>query len=182
MFASASNRQLPMLCSLQPHESVWRVNALIFLGEGRVCVLRIPTSRSNSSHTSEAGGGRDLLVSPGCSLLAVQTLVPEAGAVSSGAAIQASSSAGSSLSARDGRSSSEPPVSVFNCLAPIRETFLKEGFSEEAALMASQGRRPSTLNLYDRRLRLFGEWCVDRSLCPSEVSLGQVADFFTSSV
>ena len=33
------------------------------------------------------------------------------------------------------------------CLAPIRESLIKEGFSEEAALMAAQGRRPSTLNL-----------------------------------
>ena len=56
------------------------------------------------------------------------------------------------------------------CLAPIRESFIKEGFSEEAALMAAQGRRPSTLNLYKRRLRLFGEWRSGRSIGPSEAS------------
>ena len=43
--------------------------------------------------------------------------------------------------------------------------------------MAAQGRRPSTLNLYNRRLRLFGEWCSDRSIGPSEASIGQIADF-----
>ena len=43
--------------------------------------------------------------------------------------------------------------------------------------MAAQGRRPSTLNLYNRRLRLFGEWCSGHSIGPSEASIGQIADF-----
>ena len=60
---------------------------------------------------------------------------------------------------------------------PDRTPVIQAGFSEEAASLASQGRRPSTLGLYDKRLRLFGEWCMDRKITPSNASLGEVADF-----
>ena len=86
----------------------------------------------------------------------------------------------------DLRFSSRPGLTVprsfgprLGCLAPIRESFTKDGFSEEAAITAAQGRRPSTLNLYNRRLRLFGEGCSDRSIGPSEASVGQIAVFLS---
>ena len=155
LFASASNRQLHLLCSLQPHESVWRVNALTFLwggwGGGGMCFTH--------SHLQvlipRIGPRRDLLASPGCSLLAVQTLVPEAGVVSSG---------------RPFRLPLLPDLlslPEMGVLHPKPQSLFLTGgfFGGGCPYMASQGWRPSTLNLYDRRLRLFGEWCVDRSLC-----------------
>ena len=62
-------------------------------------------------------------------------------------------------------------------MALIRESFIQAGFSQEAADMASQGRRPSTLGLYSRRLGLYGEWCSSRTITPSNASIGEVADF-----
>ena len=110
-------------------------------------------------------------------VLASQSLVPQASQVVGGPALQAATTPGPTFSSRPGLMAPIPFGPSLGCLAPIRESFIKEGFSEEAALMAAQGRRPSTLNLYNRRSRLFGEWCSDRSIGPSKASLGQIADF-----
>ena len=139
--------------------------------------LCLPSTSISGESTTQDRVGRDSISPTRRPVLASQSLVPQASQVVGGPALQAATTSGPTFSSRPGLTAPRPFGPSLGCLAPIRESFIKEGFSEEAALMAAQGRRPSTLNLYNRRLRLFGEWCSDRSIGPSEASLGQIADF-----
>ena len=140
-------------------------------------ILCLSSASTGGESTTQDRVGRNSISPTRRPVLASQSLVPQASQVVGGPALQAATTSGLTFSSRPGLTASRPFGPSLGCLAPIRESFIKEGFSEEAALMAAQGRRPSTLNLYNRRLRLFGEWCSDRSIGPSEASLGQIADF-----
>ena len=144
--------------------------------EGTRLLRLSPAGPSDTGITQDRNGGNAFYPAHR-PVLASQSLVPQASQVVGGPALQAATASGPSVSPRPRLTVPRPSGPGLSCLAPIRESFIKEGFSEEAALMAAQGRRPSTLNLYNRRLRLFGEWCSGRSIGPSEASIGQIADF-----
>ena len=104
-------------------------------------------------------------------------MVPQPSQAIGGTSIQTSSVTGPIVSTRGEQGSPQPSQPVPSGVALIRESFIQAGFSQEAADLASQGRRPSTLGLYSKRLRLYGEWCSSRTVTPSNATLGEVADF-----
>ena len=58
--------------------------------------------------------------------------------------------------------------STFGCVEAVRRSLREEGFSEEAAALAVHGRRDFTIRLYDPNLRLYGEWCENQQVSPSQ--------------
>ena len=140
-------------------------------------LLRFSSSGVSSAGASEDRIGPDTFSSSSGPVLANQTLVLETSQASVGTSFSPSVSTGPLVDPGSGRPASEPPDLVSSGLAPFRDFFLEAGFSQEAALMAAEGRRPSTLGLYNRRLRLFREWCSSHPIRPSQASLGQIADF-----
>ena len=177
LFASPANNQTPMFCSQYPHQRVWRVNALSFPWRGRVFYAFPPpalVTRVLLKIDSE-GTLSILLIAP---FWPARAWFPKLVRLLAGQPFRLPPLPDLlSLPDQDLLYPDPAALAGLGCLAPIRESFIKEVFSEEAALMAAQGRRPSTLNLYNRRLRLFGEWCSGRSIGPSEASVGQIADF-----
>ena len=121
-------------------------------------LLRLPSASTSNSSTTQDRNGGDTIYPTHRSVLASQGLVPQASQVVGGSALQAATTSGPTFSTGPRLNLSRSAGPVLGCLAPIRESFINERFSEEVALMAAQGRRPSTLNLYSRRLRLLITW------------------------
>jgi len=69
---------------------------------------------------------------------------------------------------------SEPEV---DCMALVRESYVKEGFSEAVADTAAQSCRSGTYAVYSSRLRRFRKWCVSRNLDPVKASVTEVTEF-----
>ena len=140
-------------------------------------VLCLPTSSTGSPGPSEDRRRGNPVSSSDSPLLAVQTVVRSTVANVGGPPISSPTSSGpTSVPGTE----SVPARSVFvtPCgVASIRESFRQEGLSDQAASMAARGRRASTLRLYDRRLRVYGEWCTDHQVSPYSSSLGDIADF-----
>ena len=138
--------------------------------------LRLPTFFDSSQSPGEDCSGRSRRSSGG-SVLASETLVPEA-IVSSGRTSQISSSAGgsgiptyvSSASSKAGESSSLT-------LAAFREKGKQAGLSARAAEFSAEALRKSTSVTYDSKLECFFKWCENIPCDPSSASLGQIADF-----
>ena len=138
--------------------------------------LRLSTFFDSSQSPGEDCSGTSRR-SSGSSVLASETLVPEA-IVSSGRISQISSSAGgsgiptyvSSASSKAGESSSLT-------LAAFQEKGKQAGLSARAAEFSAEALRESTLVTYDSKLECFFKWCENIPCDPSSASLGQIADF-----
>ena len=144
---------------------------------GRSRFLRLPFTGTNSSSANEGNGGQAAIIHPGSPILAVQTMVPQPNQAVGGTPVQAPSVTRPSVITRGEHGPHQPSQPVLSGVALIRESFIQAGLSQEAADLASQGRRPSTLGLYSKRLRLYGEWCSSRTVNPSNATLGEIADF-----
>ena len=75
-------------------------------------------------------------------------------------------------------STSTTPPSIG--LETVTQRFISEGLSQEAALIASGSRRPSTVSTYDSRLVRFREWSIQKNINPLEAPVESIADFFVS--
>ena len=59
-------------------------------------------------------------------------------------------------------------------------SYTAAGFSQSAAEIAGEARRPATRKTYNSRIKRYKHWCDRSKVDPLRASIGQVADFLTT--
>ena len=62
-------------------------------------------------------------------------------------------------------------------MAMVRAAVSGRSFSDEAVEAIAEARRPSTLEVYEGKWRVFAAWCSEEALTPTELSPPQLANF-----
>ena len=139
--------------------------------------LRLSALRPGPQGSSEASNRRLPSTSVSGSSVARSTMVSNFAPVPVRSATSAASSDGHCTDARVGQVPSQPGDPAPDCVAIIRQSLVDKGFSAEAADIAANFRRKSTVAMYSGRLRIYAKWCSDRAIPPTSATVGQVADF-----
>ncbi len=138
--------------------------------------VRLPadTTVTQSSGKDISGTMRD---HPHRAVLAPSAMVPAADKPSCGRTATSPVTSGPPGNAREQGQIPRHQRPQVDCMAVIRDRFVKAGFSQAAANFASAGRRQSTLQVYTARLRPYYAWCDERGVDPTSASVPQVAEF-----
>ena len=140
--------------------------------------LRIPsvvTVAEDSIQTRPSNGSP---VSASRSLLAEPDLVSTSSAPISGSSVSSTSTRRPPGPGRDSIPQSEQSTSF--CLDALNSRRREAGISSDAAGIAANSIRPSTVRTYDARVRKFISWAEGNCCNPVEASLAQVTSFLTS--
>ena len=146
---------------------------------GQLIPLRLPSvvSDSEGSQQTQPIRNNDPPDSP---VLAEPTVVSNTPGDARRPSIQVPSSSGAPVSRQGQNPAPAPQPHTLVSLEIIKQHLAGEGLSQEAASIASQSRRRSTLSTYDSRLAKFREWSSEKNLNPMETSVKDIADFLTS--
>ena len=118
--------------------------------------------------------------SPGCPVLASETLVSSSPSSLGRSSKGVASSKGPSGTTPVSDSSSQSRKSSSFSMASLRQQGEEAGLSQRAAQFSAEALRQSTRDTYDSRLEGFREWCAKIPCDPTSASLGVVADFLIS--
>ena len=146
---------------------------------GQLVPLCLPSVVSDSEGSQQTQPIRDY-DPPDSSVLAEPTVVSNAPGDARRPSIQVPSSSGAPVSRQGQNPAPAPQPHTLVSLEIIKQHLAGEGLSQEAASIASQSRRRSTLSTYDSRLAKFREWSSEKNLNPMETSVKDIADFLTS--
>lgn len=146
---------------------------------GQPLCLRVPPLVFDSTRTPQAEGVQHS-PPPGRPILAQPAVVSSTPGDANRLPLQVSTSNQSSNSG--GREDLAPASSTpqSSSLETITQRFTSEGLSQEAAIIASGSRRPSTLSTYDSRLVRFRDWSTGKGLDPLDAPVEAIADFFVT--
>ena len=143
--------------------------------EQSIC-LRLPSVVPDPESSFEAEGVQRN-PAPGSSLLAQPTVVSHSPGDAGGSSVQISNQGQSAHSERreDLPSTSETPPS--DCLESFIRRYTNKGLSQEAAVIASGARRPSTVSTYNSRLSKFKSWSTERGVDPVAAPVSSISEF-----
>ena len=134
---------------------------------------------SNSQSIGEDRPGRSRTRTDS-SLLAAETLVPQAAVPSNGPPQGSPVTGGLDHPTPVRSNSSRSKKSTSLSLAAIRHQSKQVGLSDRAATFSAEAIRDSTRATYDSKLQPYYDWCSRIDCDPSSASLGQIADFLIS--
>ena len=139
--------------------------------------IRIPSLLPRASSASEGRGRRLSDVHSHRPQLAGADLVSPLAPLARRGTLQVPGSSGPVINTGNRRVPPSPERPSLDCVATVRQSLVSQGLSKEAATLAANSRRPSTLDMYSSRLGMFRRWCEGRKISPTSAPIGDVADF-----
>ena len=138
-----------------------------------VCVPSVGDSTRGATEVSRRAGEND----SHSSNLDMQDMVPTSDGVSGGGSNPSASSAGSTITAAVGTSTSESGSVTSSSVVIIGEALMNQGFSSEVSGRMAQNIRKSSLLVYDSKWKVFGDYCANKHLDPLRADIALVAEF-----